>query len=129
MGYVLTPLEAKVYSAIPSGSRNAVTRRELSETLDMDDRVIRRTIENLNTKQHIVCNLLDGRGYFKPEIEAEAVAYEKITNSYKCAAARKEYAIKRGRRRLFGGGEDLPEEGVKRRSKRFVNRNRGCVSK
>lgn len=98
----LTPEEARVYDTIPKGKASAVKRAELAKRLGLNDREMRQMLEALTEKRHIVCNLMDGRGYYIPASEIEYLEYEKIINSYKCSLQRKEYSIKRAREREYG---------------------------
>ena len=98
----LTPEEARVYHAIPKGKANAVKRSELAAKLNLSDREMRHILEALNEKRHVVCNLMDGRGYYIPANEMEYLEYERIINAYKCSLQRKEYSMKRAREREYG---------------------------
>lgn len=98
----LTPEEARVYNTIPKGKKNAVKRANLAAQLNLSDREMRKAIEILNEKRHVVCNLMDGRGYYIPANEMEYLEYERIINSYKCSLQRKEYSIKRAREHEYG---------------------------
>lgn len=106
----LTPEEARVYDTIPKGKANAVKRAELAKRLGLNDREMRQMLEALTEKRHIVCNLMDGRGYYIPASEIEYLEYEKIINSYKCSLQRKEYNIKRAREREYGERRQNMEE-------------------
>lgn len=109
----LTPEEARVYNAIPKGKANAIKRAELSYALGISDRATRKLIEGLNEKQHVVCNLMDGRGYYIPANEIEYIEYERIINAYKCSLQRKERSIKRARELKYGARK--PEYGRMRK--------------
>lgn len=113
----LTPEEARVYDAIPKGKANAVKRAELASRLGLSDREMRQMLEALNEKRHVVCNLMDGRGYYIPASEKEYIEYERIINSYKCSLQRKEYSIKRAREREYGKRKEEHGRMRKRRQK------------
>ena len=98
----LTPEEARVYNAIPKGKANAIKRAELAARLGLSDREMRQALESLGEKRHVVCNLMDGRGYYIPANEIEYIEYERIINAYKCSLQRKEYSIKRARELKYG---------------------------
>ena len=98
----LKPEEARVYNAIPKGKANAVKRAELAARLGLSDREMRQALESLGEKRHVVCNLMDGRGYYIPANEIEYIEYERIINAYKCSLQRKEYSIKRARELKYG---------------------------
>lgn len=98
----LTPEEARVYHTIPKGKENAVKRTDLAAKLHLSDREMRQMLEALGEKRHVVCNLMDGRGYYVPANETEYIEYERIINAYKCSLQRKEYSIKRAREREYG---------------------------
>lgn len=113
----LTPAEARIYNALPVGRENAIKRCELADKLGMTDRGVRKAIEAVTEKQHVVCNLKDGRGYYIPADELEYLEYEKIINSYKCALQRKEYSIRRARELTYGKRESAAAGIKKRRQK------------
>ena len=113
----LTQIEAIVYNSLPKGKENAVKRAVLSEMLGIKDREMRLILESLNEKRHIVCNLMDGRGYYIPASEMEYIEYERIINSYKCSLQRKEYSIKRARESEYGKRKSDYRRMRKRRQK------------
>ena len=113
----LTPEEARVYNAIPKGKANAIKRAELAAQLGLSDREMRQILESLNEKRYVVCNLMDGRGYYIPANEIEYLEYERIISSYKRSLQRKEYSIKRAREREYGERKSEYKGMRKRRQK------------
>lgn len=113
----LTREEAHVYSILPVGKKNAIKRSDLAYVLGLSDRAARKLVERLNDKQHTVCNLMDGEGYYIPADEIEHLEYERIINSYKCSLQRKEYSIKRARERKYGERKATYTKMKKRRQK------------
>lgn len=51
---------------IPVGSKNAIKREDLRVLSGLDDREMRRAINN---SKELIINLSDGRGYFRPAPE------------------------------------------------------------
>lgn len=54
---------------IPTGHKNAVSRRWLQTTTHMSDRMVRRLIAEVNKNDcdaELIINLQDGKGYFRP---------------------------------------------------------------
>jgi len=54
---------------IPTGHKNAVSRRWLQTTMHMSDRMVRRLIAEVNKNDcdaELIINLQDGKGYFRP---------------------------------------------------------------
>lgn len=66
-----SPEIARVLDSIPYGRRNAVGRRELAARLGMDDRKMRRLIEEARLGGAIIINDSSGRGYYQTDDLAE----------------------------------------------------------
>ena len=58
-----------IFDYIPTGHKNAVSRRWLQTTTHMSDRMVRRLIAEVNKNDcdaELIINLQDGKGYFRP---------------------------------------------------------------
>ena len=91
----LSPQHAMVLNSIPIGHANAIRRDALSRALGMRDREVRDVIEQLICLHHPVCNLGDGKGYFRPGSIDELRRYIAYNASYKKKLMKKEYHLKR----------------------------------
>lgn len=63
-----------------TGKKNAKTEQELATSMGMTPLETRRAIHAARTKDRVViCNLLDGTGYFIPETDEERLAQYRLT--------------------------------------------------
>lgn len=88
-----TAEELRVYNLIPVGRKNAIKRSDLKDIAGLSDRKVREYIENLTYSHLVVCNMGDGKGYFKPADSNEVEAYVKFLNAYKCTLQRRLYRL------------------------------------
>ena len=63
-----------IIDLIPIGHDNAVTKKQLMIQTGLDERTIRKEIEEARQSGHIITNLQDGAGYFVPAPEEIALA-------------------------------------------------------
>lgn len=89
-----------IINLIPRGQANAVTRRELCELTGWNDRKVREAIFQAR-RDHLILNLQDGNGYFRPtEDESHLVKrfYEQEMKRLKSIG----WALKPAREWLYG---------------------------
>ena len=51
---------------IPRGKQNAISRADLRNRTGLPDRLMRESIETARRNGHIILNMQDGRGYYRP---------------------------------------------------------------
>lgn len=56
--------EIDILKYIPTGHKNAITRKQLSKITGIDDRRLRDMISEASTDEHPIFNMQDGKGYF-----------------------------------------------------------------
>ena len=56
----------ELYSLIPYGKKNAITRAELMTKTGMQDRQIRDIISYIRINSHAICSTSKGAGYYRP---------------------------------------------------------------
>lgn len=70
----------KLAQLIPFGKENAISRRQLSESLGMHDRRVRKSIEKARSDGLMIVNLGDGSGYYQTDdLDEIAKQYRKDT--------------------------------------------------
>ena len=85
---------------IPTGQENAITRRELRNTVKVSDRHLRELIEEAR-ESNVIINLSDGIGYFQP-LESELDLVERYLMQEVARINKIEKSIKYARFK-FGG--------------------------
>ena len=60
-----------IINYIPVGKKNAVTRTELCMMTGQSDRIIRRQIHEAR-REHVIINLQDSQGYYRPDMSQES---------------------------------------------------------
>ena len=103
----LTDDHRALYLLIPEGRENAYPLNFLCEMMGTSERVIRQMIENLTTNGCVVCNLQNGKGYFRPTTDDDFEAMIKLSASRAKSLLRKEYAIKKALERFKYNGSTL----------------------
>lgn len=93
----LTDMHEFLYSVIGTGRENAQSKSMLQIKTGYDERIIRKLIEELSTNGLVVCNLQDGKGYYKPDTLEDYDTVIKIESSRANALRRKVYGIKTAR--------------------------------
>lgn len=76
----LSPQRARtLYGMLPIGSRNAISRQELSRLWDLGDRAVRQVIAELRQMdfgdEFIIVSYSDGKGYYRTSDIAEIEAF------------------------------------------------------
>jgi len=66
---------------IPVGRENAVSRNRLSEITRLNDRTVRREIEQARSRWIIIINLQDGAGYYQTDDVDEIQKQYKLNES------------------------------------------------
>jgi len=103
----LTDDHRALYLLIPEGRENAYPLNFLCEMMGASERVIRQMIEDLTTNGCVVCNLQNGKGYFRPTTDDDFEAMIKLSASRAKSLLRKEYAIKKALERFKYNGSTL----------------------
>lgn len=103
----ITPEHMALYSMIPIGHKNAVTKDTLQILTGMSERVIRQYCEDLTCNKYVVCNLQDGKGYYRPETEQDYIAVLNLTLSRANSLKRKSYGIKTALQAFYAKGNVL----------------------
>lgn len=103
----LTDDHRALYCLIPMGRENAYKLDLLSSIMGVDERTIRQMIEDLTTNGCVVCNLQNGKGYFRPTTDDDFEAMIKLSASRAKSLLRKEYAIKKALERFKYNGSTL----------------------
>lgn len=57
---------ALIASVVPEGHENAITRKDLAETLGVTDRTARQWLEIAKADGLVIANDQDGKGYYRP---------------------------------------------------------------
>lgn len=91
----LTDEHRALYCLIPRGRDNAYRVDLLSAIMSLDERTIRQMIEDLTVSGHVICNLQNGKGYYRPETEEDIEAMLNLTASRAHSLLRKKYALKK----------------------------------
>lgn len=86
----------ELLNLIPHGRENAVKRAELQRLCGLTDRKMRNEIERLRADGHIICNMQDGKGYFRPTTKAEIRAQYKLNNARAMSVLVQQKFLKRG---------------------------------
>ena len=61
----------EILNHIPIGRKNAISRRQLSISTGLSDRVLREQISQLR-RDYVILNTQDGKGYYRPSPEDKA---------------------------------------------------------
>ena len=107
----LTADHKALYLVIPEGRENAYKGSVLASVMGCDERRIRQMIEDLTVNGNIVCNLQNGKGYYRPVSEEDIDAMLKLTASRAYSLLRKKYALKRALERFHYNGSTLFVQG------------------
>ena len=100
-----------LYLLIPEGRQNAYKADLLAEMMGCDERRVRQMIEDLTASGHIVCNLQNGKGYYRPVTEDDIDAMLRLTAARAHSLLRKKYALKKALERFHYNGSTLFVEG------------------
>lgn len=106
----ITPLHMELYSMIPVGHKNALRKDELQMMTGLNERVIRQYCEDLTCNKYVVCNLQDGRGYYRPETDEDYIALLNLTMSRANSLKRKSYGIKTALQAFYANGGIIAKE-------------------
>ena len=105
----ITAEHMALYDLIPKGRDRAVTKDELQIMSGHSERVIRQFCEDLTCNELVVCNLQNGKGYFRPVTEDDYIAALKLTESRANSLKRKAYGINSALKRFYLEGNILAE--------------------
>lgn len=103
----ITEEHKSLYITIPKGRNNACRGCNLALLMGVDERTIRQMIEDLTVSGYTVCNLQNGKGYYRPETEEDIEAMLNLTASRAHSLLRKKYALKKSLERFKYGGNSL----------------------
>lgn len=107
----LTDDHRALYCLIPMGRDNAYKLDLLSSIMGFDERTIRQMIEDLTVSGHVICNLQNGKGYYRPATEEDIEAMLNLTASRAHSLLRKKYALKKALEHFKYGGNTLFVQG------------------
>lgn len=96
-----------LYRILDFGRKNAKQLGYLSSVLGIGERNIRQMIEDLTVNGYVVCNLQNGKGYYKPETDEDFQAMLKLNASRAYSLLRKDYAIKKAFEKFKYNGNSL----------------------
>ena len=107
----LTEEHLRLYYLIPEGRDHACRGFTLTTLIGEDDRTLRQMIEDLTIGGFAVCNLQNGKGYFRPTTEEDIEAMLNLTASRAHSLLRKKYALKKALEQFKYGGNTLFVQG------------------
>lgn len=79
---MLSEAHERLWSIIPYGKKNAMTRSHLVVMLDMSDRKVRAMIHDLRAAGKVICSDTQGKGYWKPTKRQEVQDFIDQMDSY-----------------------------------------------
>lgn len=91
----LTDEHLDLYGLLEFGRSGAKRLDELASLMGISERKVRALIEDLTVNEKVVCNLQNGKGYFKPQTDDDYEAMIKLTAHRAHSLLRKKYALKR----------------------------------
>ena len=103
----LSAVHLDLYSILCEGRDKATQLEVLSDYLGISERKVRSMIEDLTANGMVVCNLQNGKGYYKPATDEDYEAALKLNASRLHSLLRKDYAIKKARERFNYNGNSL----------------------
>ena len=103
----LTADHRALYLLIPEGRENACRGTALASVMGCSERRIRQMVEDLTVNGNVICNLQNGKGYYRPLDEEDIDAMLKLTASRAYSLLRKKYALKRALERFHYNGSTL----------------------
>lgn len=99
-----------LYNLIGTGKENAVSNDLLQLMTGLSERLVRKYCEDLTCNEYVVCNLQNGKGYFRPATEDEYISALKLTEKRANSLKRKAYGIKSALKRFYLDGNILSDE-------------------
>ncbi len=79
---MLTEAQERIYSLIPLGKDNAISRELLRAYTDMSDRKIRKIIHELRINGRVICSDSSCKGYWRPTKRKEVEEFIEQMESY-----------------------------------------------
>ena len=110
----ITEEHMAMYNLIPLGKEHAITKDVLQLWTGLSERLVRQYCEDLTCNELVVCNLQNGKGYFRPLNEDDYIAALKLTESRANSLKRKAYGIKSALKRFYIDGNILVDKDEKR---------------
>lgn len=110
----ITKEHMAMYNCIPIGRDKAVSKDILQLLTGLSERLVRQYCEDLTCNEYVVCNLQNGKGYFRPETADDYIAALKLTEKRANSLKRKAYGINSALKRFYLDGNILVDEDEKR---------------
>lgn len=79
---MVTEAQERIFSLIPLGKENAISRESLKAYTDMSDRKIRQIIHELRISGKVICSDSSCKGYWRPTKRKEVEDFIEQMESY-----------------------------------------------